>query len=501
MTIFGLVGGEPRMFGGVAAPQGRWGDGGGASATAGKQTDDSAGWDEEELAEGEGGAKAQSSALQKLLHDQLTRIGERDVDINNVPTNSPLFSVKSFAELRLKEDLVKGVTAMGFHAPSKIQEVALPVLIGEPPTNMVAQSQSGTGKTAAFVLTMLNRVNPAQAWPQCLCLAPTYELAMQIGGVVERMGQFLADVTIAYAVRGNRPPRGAQLTQQIVIGTPGTALDWIRKQRLFDPTKLKVFVLDEADVMISEQGHKDQSIAVKRALDKSCQLLLFSATYDDDVMSFAEQIVDADPDNGEPPVIITVRREEQTLDTILQYVVEVASREEKFDAIHNLYGCLTIGQSIIFCHTKASAGWLATKMADAGHMVAKLSGDQPVEERAEVIRRFKAGQEKVLITTNVCSRGIDVRQVTLVINYDVPMLVQPHPTMPGRFRPTGPDYETYLHRIGRTGRFGKAGIAVNFVDSQLTKDCVHKIQDYFGKPIHHLDPTDLDALENIGTHK
>lgn len=457
---------------------------------------DSMGWEESELADGSGVGKAESSHLSKLLNDQLVRLGDLDVDISNVPASSPLFSVKSFYELRLKEDLVRGVTAMGFNAPSKIQEVALPVLIGEPPTNMVAQSQSGTGKTAAFVLTMLNRVDASAEYPQCLCLAPTYELALQIGEVAQRMGQFLQGVKVRYAVRGQRIPRGTKISEQILIGTPGTALDWAFKLRCFDPALLKVFVLDEADVMISEQGHKDQSIRLKKALNPDCQLLLFSATYDEDVMAFAEQIVDTKA-NGEVPVIITVRKEEQTLDNILQYVVRVGSREEKFAAIHNFYGAMTIGQSIIFCHTKASAAYLRNQMTEAGHQVGMLSGELSMEERAEVIRRFREGVEKVLITTNVTSRGIDVRQVTLVINYDPPMLVAPDPTRPGRFCPTGPDYETYLHRIGRTGRFGKAGIAVNFVDSDQTASYIRAIERHFGKPIKPLDPNDLEAIEAI----
>uniref|UniRef100_A0A452DRW7 Helicase ATP-binding domain-containing protein n=1 Tax=Capra hircus TaxID=9925 RepID=A0A452DRW7_CAPHI len=152
---------------------------------------------------------------------------------------------------------------MGFNRPSKIQEMALPMMLAHPPQNLIAQSQSGTGKTAAFVLAMLSRVNALKLFPQCLCLAPTYELALQTGRVVERMGKFCVDVQVMYAIRGNQIPRGTDVTKQIVIGTPGTVLDWCFKRKLIDLTKIRVFVLDEADVMIDTQGFADQKHSKK----------------------------------------------------------------------------------------------------------------------------------------------------------------------------------------------------------------------------------------------
>ncbi|KAF6080905.1 DEAD-box helicase 25 [Phyllostomus discolor] len=155
---------------------------------------------------------------------------------------------------------------MGFNRPSKIQEMALPMMLAHPPQNLIAQSQSGTGKTAAFVLAMLSRVNALDLFPQCLCLAPTYELALQTGRVVEQMGRFCVDVQVMYAVRGNPIPRSTDLTKQIIIGTPGTVLHWFFKRKLFDLTKIRVFVLDEADVMIDTQGFSDQSIRIQRII-------------------------------------------------------------------------------------------------------------------------------------------------------------------------------------------------------------------------------------------
>uniref|UniRef100_A0A8D0G950 RNA helicase n=1 Tax=Sphenodon punctatus TaxID=8508 RepID=A0A8D0G950_SPHPU len=138
------------------------------------------------------------------------------------------------------------------------------ILLSCRPQNLIAQSQSGTGKTAAFVLAMLNRINPQEKFPQCLCLAPTYELALQNGRVVEKMGQFCVNIGVAYAIRGNRIPRGTTIEEQIVIGTPGTVLDWCFKLRLLKLKNIHVFVLDEADVMIDTQGFADQSIRIQR---------------------------------------------------------------------------------------------------------------------------------------------------------------------------------------------------------------------------------------------
>uniref|UniRef100_U3IIR7 Helicase ATP-binding domain-containing protein n=1 Tax=Anas platyrhynchos platyrhynchos TaxID=8840 RepID=U3IIR7_ANAPP len=154
---------------------------------------------------------------------------------------------------------------MGFNRPSTIQETALPMMLPLPcrPQNLIAQSRSGTGKTAAFVLAMLSRVNGAEKYPQCLCLAPTYELALQIGHVIEKMGQFCADIRVTYAVQGNRVLPGALLEEQIVIRTPGTMLDWCFKRRVVNMKRISLFVLDEADVMIDHQGFSYQSILIQ----------------------------------------------------------------------------------------------------------------------------------------------------------------------------------------------------------------------------------------------
>ncbi|XP_057175517.1 ATP-dependent RNA helicase DDX19A isoform X2 [Triplophysa rosa] len=424
--------------------------------------------------------KAVQSLLNKLIRSNLVN-NTNQVEVLQRDPNSPLYSVKTFEELRLKPQLLKGVYEIGFNRPSKIQENALPMMLAEPPQNLIAQSQSGTGKTAAFVLAMLSQVDSAFKWVQCLCIAPTYELALQTGKVIEQMGKFYSDVKLAYAVRGHRMDRSCKIKEQIVIGTPGTVLDWCTKLKLIDPKKIKVFVLDEADVMIATQGHQDQSIRIQRMLSKGCQMLLFSATFEDSVWNFAKRVI---PD----PNIIKLRREEETLDNIKQYYVLCKSEEDKFDSLCNVYGAITIAQAMIFCRTRKTANWLAGQMSEEGHQVGLLSGELTVEQRAAVIQRFKVGKEKVLITTNVCARGIDVEQVSVVINFDPPVDKDGYP-----------DNETYLHRIGRTGRFGKRGLAINMVDGQKSMEILRKIEKHFNKKILRLDTDDLDEIEKIAS--
>lgn len=236
---------------------------------------------------------------------------------------------------------------MGFTKPSRIQETVLPTLIGNPRQNLIAQSQSGTGKTAAFVLVMLSRIDTSKEYPQALCLAPTMELAAQIADVVTKMGQYLKNLKITLATKGQRVTKNVQLTNQIIIGTPGTVLDWAdlptSRYKVFELKKIKAFVLDEADVMISQQGHQDFCVRIHRGLNKqTCQMIFFSATYEPRVMDFASKIVPK-------PMIIRLKRQEESLNYIKQYYVTCKNYEEKIQVVYDVYGLISIGQAIIFC--------------------------------------------------------------------------------------------------------------------------------------------------------
>ncbi|GMK56847.1 hypothetical protein CspeluHIS016_0306870 [Cutaneotrichosporon spelunceum] len=392
--------------------------------------------------------------------------------------NSPLYSVKTFEELPLHPDLLKGIYGAGFKKPSKIQEKALPMLLANPATNLIGQSQSGTGKTAAFALNMLSRVDPAVMTPQAICLAPSRELARQIQSVINKLGQFTNIKTFLAVPKSWR--RGNRLTDQILVGTPGTLVDMIGS-RVFDPKQIRVFVLDEADEMIQLQGLGDQTFRIKKVLPPEIQNVLFSATFPEEVQEFAQLFA---PNANQ----IYLKKEDITVEAITQLKLECENEHAKFDALSALYDVMSIGQSIVFCKRKATADEIAQRLVSEGHSVASLHGDKDHAERDNVLDGFRDGKTKVLITTNVIARGIDIQQVNMVVNYDVPDM-----------GPEGnwePDVETYIHRIGRTGRFGRKGLAVTFIHDERSKRDVETIQSRLGKPMKRIRvDKDLDQLE------
>ncbi|TFY76666.1 hypothetical protein EWM64_g7345 [Hericium alpestre] len=403
--------------------------------------------------------------------------------------NSPLYSAKTFEELGLHGDLLKGIYDMGFTKPSKIQERALPLLLKDPPQNMIGQSQSGTGKTAAFVLTMLSRVDFSLNKPQAICLAPSRELARQIMSVVVAMGKF-TPVQTEYAIRDNLPKDAKNITAHIVVGTPGTMTDLIRR-RVIDTSSIKVFVLDEADNMLDQDGLGDQTLRVKNMLPRKpdMQIVLFSATFPDNVRAFANKIA---PNANK----IELKRNELSVESIRQFYMDCKSEEHKYDVLVSLYQLLTIGQSIIFCQHRSTADRISQRMTAEGHKVASLHGAKDATERDAIIDRFREGREKVLITTNVIARGIDIQQVNMVVNYDLPLLNE-RGERGARVSKDDqrPDIETYIHRIGRTGRFGRKGISINFVHDKRTWDQMQQIEAATGRHITRVETNDLDAME------
>lgn len=420
-------------------------------------------------------SKADFSLMNKFIRSTLIN-STHDIEVIRADPNSPLYSVKSFDELKLDEALLRGIYDMGFSKPSKIQETALPMLINDR-KNMIAQSQSGTGKTAAFTLASLSRVDVSQKYPQVIILSPTYELAVQTYNVATRMAKFKPEITFKLVAKGE-PVTNMKWTETVLIGTPGRMNDACLKYKNVDMSKIKVYVLDEADVMIDTQGHKAQSLRIRRALPNTCQMLLFSATYDDEIRRFASDIV--------PNAIeIHLKREEQSLANIRQLYIVCRHEEDKYQALANIFGTISIGQTFIFCQTKKSAHFLAKKLCDDGHQVGLISGDLTVEDRNQALKNFKEGKQRVLISTNLMARGIDIDQVTVVVNYDLPV-------DKGQI-----DKETYLHRIGRTGRFGKDGLAINLISTPDERRMVHELETHFRQPIKELDPTDFEALEQL----
>ncbi|KAK0728659.1 P-loop containing nucleoside triphosphate hydrolase protein [Lasiosphaeria miniovina] len=398
-------------------------------------------------------------------------------DLQN-DTDSPLSSLHSFEELGLPKPINDGLLAMNFKKPSKIQEKALPLMIGNPPRNMIAQSQSGTGKTAAFVLTVLSRVDLTQpTQPQALVLAPSRELARQIQGVIQTIGQFCENLIVEAAIPGSIS-RDTGVKGSVVVGTPGTVIDLIRR-RQFDVSKLQVLVIDEADNMLDQQGMGEQCNRVRTLVPKSTQILLFSATFPDKVMAYAERYA---PNANQ----IKLKQQELTVKGISQMYMDCPDEQKKYDVLCKLYGLMTIGSSVIFVRTRESADEIKKRMEADGHKVSVLHGGNEGADRDALLDDFRSGRSKVLITTNVLARGIDVSSVSMVINYDIPMK---------GFGDREPDAETYLHRIGRTGRFGRVGVSISFVYDRKSYNALTQIANVYEIDLIQLSPDDWDMTE------
>ncbi|KNZ59628.1 uncharacterized protein VP01_1692g3 [Puccinia sorghi] len=356
--------------------------------------------------------------------------------------------------LGLKEDLLRGIYAYNFEKPSAIQQRAiLPITKGR---DVIAQAQSGTGKTATFSISILQAIDTQVRETQALVLSPTRELATQIQSVV------LALVQCHACIGGTsigEDIRKLDHGQHVVSGTPGRVYDMIRRRNL-RTRNIKMLVLDEADELLN-LGFKDQIYDVYRYLPPQTQVVVLSATLPYDVLEMTTKFMT-------DPIRILVKRDELTLEGIKQFFVAVEKEEWKFDTLCDLYDTLTITQAVIFCNTRRKVDWLTDKMRDANFTVSSMHGDMPQKERDAIMGEFRNGSSRVLITTDVWARGIDVQQVSLVINYDLPS-----------------NRENYIHRIGRSGRFGRKGVAINFVTNEDVR-ILRDIEQYYSAQIDEM---------------
>jgi translation initiation factor 4A len=356
-------------------------------------------------------------------------------------------AIETFDAMELPEELLRGIYSYGFEKPSAIQQRAIkPTMLGR---DLIAQAQSGTGKTATFAVGTLAKLDPKLRECQSLILAPTRELAMQIQKVVLALGDYM-DIQVHACVGGTAVRddiRTLQAGVHIVVGTPGRVFDMINRRAL-RLDSIKQFFLDEADEMLS-RGFKDQIYDIFKFLPETVQVCLFSATMPLDVLEVTERFM-------REPVRILVKKDELTLEGIKQFYIAVDREEWKLETLCDLYETLTITQAIIYCNTRRKVDWLQEEMQKRDFTVSCMHGDMDQRERDIIMREFRTGSSRVLITTDLLARGIDVQQVSLVINFDLPT-----------------NRENYIHRIGRSGRFGRKGVAINF----LTEGDVRYLRD------------------------
>uniref|UniRef100_A0A674PD05 RNA helicase n=1 Tax=Takifugu rubripes TaxID=31033 RepID=A0A674PD05_TAKRU len=371
---------------------------------------------------------------------------EEDMTKVEFETSEEVDVTPTFDTMGLREDLLRGIYAYGFEKPSAIQQRAIKQIIKG--RDVIAQSQSGTGKTATFCVSVL----------QCLDIQ-----------VLLALGDYM-NVQCHACIGGTNVGediRKLDYGQHVVAGTPGRVFDMIRRRSL-RTRAIKMLVLDEADEMLNK-GFKEQIYDVYRYLPPATQVVLISATLPHEILEMTNKFMT-------DPIRILVKRDELTLEGIKQFFVAVEREEWKFDTLCDLYDTLTITQAVIFCNTKRKVDWLTEKMREANFTVSSMHGDMPQKERESIMKEFRSGSQVILISTDVWARGLDVPQVSLIINYDLPN-----------------NRELYIHRIGRSGRYGRKGVAINFVkndDIRILRD----IEQYYSTQIDEMPMNVADLI-------
>ena len=337
---------------------------------------------------------------------------------------------------------------------------------------MIAQAQSGTGKTATFSISVLQKIDPNLKACQALILAPTRELAQQISKVVIAIGDFMS--IECHACIGGTSVRddmkSLQDGPQVVVGTPGRVADMIQR-RFLKTDNMKMFVLDEADEMLS-RGFTEQIYDIFQLLPQSTQVVLLSATMPQDVLEVTTKFM-------RDPIRILVKKAELTLEGIKQFYIAVEKEDWKLDTLSDLYETVTITQAVIFCNTRRKVDWLTDKLTARDFTVSAMHGDMDQAQRDIIMKEFRSGSSRVLIATDLLARGIDVQQVSLVINYDLPA-----------------NRENYIHRIGRGGRFGRKGVAINFVTADDVR-MMREIEQFYSTQIEEMPMNVAGKSESI----
>lgn len=393
------------------------------------------------------------------------------VSNTNALTDYEVRSIENWDDLpEVKQELLRGIYAHGFETPSPIQKKAIvPLFDGK---DIIAQAQSGTGKTGCFTIGTLQRIDSDIQTTQALIMAPTRELSCQIKKVLDAIGNMIPNLTSQLLVGGTSTDAdGEKLTKntpQVVIGCPGRIHDMIRRKRL-QMKDLKLVIMDEADEMLSH-GFKEQVYNIFQFLPTNVQVALFSATLPNEIANLTEKFM-------RDPVKILVKAEQLTLEGIEQYYVALDTDEYKYEALKDLYGVLSLSQSIIYCNSVRRVEELYEAMMTDNFPVCRIHSNMDKHERQASFNEFASGKMRVLISSNVTARGIDVQQVSTVINFDIPKCVN-----------------TYLHRIGRSGRWGRKGMGINFV----TKRDIHsmkEIEQHYHTEIKELPAHVVNSME------
>jgi len=381
---------------------------------------------------------------------------------------SSVNEIQSWDQLDLNPDILRGIYSYGFEKMSPIQQKAIkPVMNGR---DVIAQAQSGTGKTATFTIGLLQSVNVDIHSTQILVLSPTRELASQTSRVINSLSTFMKGLKVQTVFGGTNSDGGSSFSLRniphIICGCPGRVYDMMRRDRIGCKT-IKMIILDEADEMLSS-GFKEQVYNIFQYLNNDVQVCLFSATLPDDINLITKKIM-------RNPVSISVKREQLTLEGIKQYFVAVDDDRQKYITLKKLFSYISLSQTIIYCNSIKRVQDLYEAMCEDEFPVCRIHSNMDKHERDKAFTDFRNGSSRVLISSNVTARGIDIQQVSVVINFDVPKCVH-----------------TYLHRIGRSGRWGRKGVGINFITRRDVGN-IKKIEEHYETEIMEL-PDELGFL-------
>lgn len=387
---------------------------------------------------------------------------ENNENNENNNNENKLKSFEKWDQLEnIKDELLRGIYAVGFETPSPIQQKAIIPMFEK--NDVVAQAQSGTGKTGAFSVSTLNIIDITQNKTQALLLAPTRELALQTSEVITSLGEYMNGLKVQLLVGGTSVDEDIRNlknnTPHIIVGCPGRTHDMMKKNHV-NNSNIKLIILDEADEMLCV-GFKEQVYNIFQFLNKDVQVGLFSATLPYEINSLTDKFM-------RNPVKILVKSEMLTLEGISQFYIALEDDNSKFSALKDLFETISMSQCIIYCNSIKRVEELHQAMSAENYPVCCIHSGMEKDERLASYREFKNGQYRVMISSNVTARGIDIQQVGTVINFDLPK-----------------DVHTYLHRIGRSGRWGRKGIGINFITKRDIR-ALKSIEQHYDTQIEEL---------------
>jgi len=361
----------------------------------------------------------------------------------------------------ISTDLLRGIYAYGFEKPSDIQTKAIPTVLSG--RDIIAQAQSGMGKTGAFSIGTLGIIDVNKPKLQALLMAPTHELVKQTHNVIKSIGSNLSGLKVKTLIGGTSIQDDADDIKKscphIIVGTAGRIYDMFRRKYI-QSKDIKILVLDEADEMLSS-GFKDQIYNIFQFMTENIQVALFSATLPDDILELTKKFM-------RNPVEIRMEAEKLNLECITQYYIALRHDGDKYDTLKDLFSTISVSQCIIYCNSIHRVTDLYRAMMEEGFSVCYIHSSMDKVERDKAFQNFRSGSFRVLISSDVTARGIDIQQVSTVINFDITKC--PH---------------KYLHRIGRSGRWGRKGMAINFVTKQDI-EIMRKIERHYNIEIKEL---------------